>query len=255
MTPHSNNQDTDFLVKLVKRSAKFARQSFSTSEKDNHGDLVTSSDLGIEAYIIKHFKKRYPNFDIVSEEFNPEGILSDNCLIIDPIDGTINFAHGIPLWGIQVALQKDGEITCAVLYFPKLQEMFWADPSGAYKNGERITVSNTPFNKALYLVEGGPKFAALTEMEKCCSRHWRYYCCSALNHAWTACGRLGGMIYRKEHVWDYLPGQYLVKQAGGTVINEPKGHVVANTPEFAQMLIQHGKSQERPVGCELCMKK
>ena len=233
-----------FLKKIVKRASRLCDEEFISKDKDDKGDLVTTADLGVEKYIIKEFKKKFPNFDIISEEFNPNKNLTENCLIIDPIDGTINFAHGLPLWGIQVALRMKGEMVASVLYFPRLREMYHADESGAFLNGKRIHVSNTPRDKALYLVEGGEKFAALTDLNVSNSRHWRYFCACCINHAWVAAGRLGGAILRKDNPWDYLPGQYLVQQAGGVVMNDDGAHVVANSKEMAEILFTKGRVVE-----------
>ncbi|MCL2755972.1 MAG: inositol monophosphatase [Firmicutes bacterium] len=248
------DKDTIFLVKTVYNASLMITDDFFIACKDEHGDLVTNFDLEIERYLIDKINESYPTFDIISEEFNPMNELTKNCFVIDPVDGTINFAHGLPLWGIQVAMIKNGKPVVAIIYLPKLGELFYANETGAYiierptgcedeilTKSKKISVSKTESNRALYLVEGGDKFPALGRMNKDVSRHWRYYCCTAVNHAWTACGRLGGAILRKDNVWDYLPGQYLTKQAGGVVINKKGAHVVANSKEMAKLLVKKGK--------------
>jgi len=248
------NKDTLFLIKTVYDSAQLITDDFFVASKDERGDLVTSFDYDIEQFIIDAVKRDYPKFDIVSEEFNSDAELTSNCVVIDPLDGTINFAHGLPLWGIQVAMIKGGKTIASVIYLPKLYELFWADESGAYRienptdiekdiiiRSKKILVSDRPACKSLYLVEGGDKFVALNKMNKDVSRHWRYFCCTALNSAWTACGRLGGAILRKDNVWDYLPGQYLIKQAGGVIINKKGAHIGANSHDMAKLLLKKGK--------------
>jgi len=248
------NKDTLFLIKTVYDASLLVTDEFFIASKDENGDLVTSFDYEIEQYIIDKINESYPKFDIVSEEFNSHGKLTSNCFIIDPLDGTINFAHGLPLWGIQVAMVKGNKTIASVIYLPKLYELFWADETGAYRienpinieqdiltKSKRIYVSDRPATQSLYLVEGGDKFKALDKMNKEVSRHWRYYCCNAVNMSWTACGRLGGAILRKDNVWDYIPGQYIVKQAGGIIINKKGAHIGANSKEMAKLLLKKGK--------------
>ena len=78
--------------------------------------LVTDLDWEIEQFLIGKIRESYPDFDIVSEEYNTNNEVTDNCFIIDPIDGTINFANKLPLWGIQIACIKDGKRVASVIY-------------------------------------------------------------------------------------------------------------------------------------------
>ncbi|MCL2569819.1 MAG: hypothetical protein FWE16_01265 [Firmicutes bacterium] len=245
--------ETIFLVDAVFNAAKMINDDFCVASKDNKGDLVTSLDFEIERFIIDRINDKYPTFDIISEEFNPQNKLTDNCFIIDPLDGTINFAHGVPLWGIQVACVKQGYTIASVIYLPKLGELYFANSHGAFvidnptnpveeiMNAKPISVNQTPHNKAIYLVEGGYKFDALARLDKSTSRHFRYICSTAVNSAWTARGRFGGTILRKDSLWDYMPGQYLVKQAGGMIINKKGAHICANSRELARVLLRDGK--------------
>ncbi|MCL2850988.1 MAG: inositol monophosphatase [Firmicutes bacterium] len=266
-----SQQDTEFLIACALEAAEMINDDFFIAVKDANGDLVTSFDFEIERFIIDKIKEKYKNFDIISEEFNPTNKLTDNCFIIDPLDGTINFAHGLPLFGIQVAMVKKGKVVCSVIYLPKLFEIFYANQSGAYmtnvrpkalkrtyqeqietipqyefwtkqiiKESKKISVSDTPCDRAIYLVEGGNKFPALTRMNDL-TRHWRYICCTAVNSAWTACGRLGGSILRKDNIWDYLPGQYLIQQAGGYIINKKGAHIATNTKELGKLLLKNAR--------------
>ena len=98
--------EIEFLKRIVNEANKISKRSFEVHSKGGENDLVTNLDLEIEKYLIDQIKENYPGFDIVSEELNTNGKVSDNCFIIDPIDGTINFANNLPLWGIQVACRK-----------------------------------------------------------------------------------------------------------------------------------------------------
>lgn len=255
MASSTNNADTLFLIEEVLAAAKMIGESdFLVASKDDSGDLVTSWDYAVEKYLIGKIHDKYPGFDIVSEEFNPTEQLTENCFVIDPLDGTINFAHGLPLWGIQVAIIRGGKVTASTIYLPKLYELFFANDDGAFMvqnpvgtaedvcgRAKRIEVSKRACEKSLYLVEGHDKFAALGKLKQT-NRNWRYICCTAVNSAWVACGRLGGTILRKDHIWDYVPGQFLITQAGGVVINEKGAHIVANCPEMAKLLLEDGRT-------------
>ena len=136
------NKDTRFLIDLVKNANKLITDEFEVKAKGNDGDLVTNFDLEIENYMIEQIKENYPDFTIVSEEYNSDNNLTDNCFTIDPIDGTINFANRLPLWGIQVACIRNGKTCSSVIFLPKLNELYYADETGAFLNGEKIQVNN-----------------------------------------------------------------------------------------------------------------
>ena len=131
-------KDLLFLIDTVKKASEMITEDFTVKAKGKKGDLVTNFDFEIEKFIIAEINKEYKNFTIVSEEFNKDATLQDNCFTIDPIDGTINFAHNIPLWGIQVGLIREGKTCAAVIFLPKLNELYSADETGAYLNGKKI---------------------------------------------------------------------------------------------------------------------
>lgn len=226
---------TEFLIYIVKQAADLITPEFVIKAKDDAGDLVTNFDFEIENFIITKIKEKYPDFDIVSEETNSHKELTKNCFVIDPIDGTINFAHNTPLWGIQVAAVKNFEPCTSVIYLPRLNELYCADKTGAYLNGKKISVKQWGPKQAMFAIEGGnraPSYARLHSV----TRNVRILYAHCVNLAWTARGALSGAIFKKDSVWDYLPGEYLVKQAGGVVIDEPQTHIAASNIEFANLL-------------------
>ena len=190
-------------------------------------------DYEVEQFIMNAIKKEYPDFYIVSEEFNTDEGLTDNCFTIDPIDGTINFANNIPLWGIQVACVKNGKTVAAVIYLAKLDELYYADETGAYLNGNKINVNNLEGKNAIYVIEGPGKFDVNVYQEKS-SRNKRDFYCSAVDFAWTACGKISAVNFVWNTVWDYVPGQYIVKQAGGIIYNDEKNHIAANNKKMLE---------------------
>ncbi len=226
---------TEFLVQIVKEAAGLITPEFEIKAKGEFGDLVTNFDLEIESYLIKKMNKQYPKFDIVSEETNSQKTLTQNCFVIDPIDGTVNFAHGLPLWGIQVASVENGETTASVLYLPRLNELYYADKSGAFLNDQKIVVKDWKINHACFAIDGGNKAPSFVRLFQA-TRHVRVCAAQCVNLAWTACGRLSGAVFKNDSPWDYLPGQYLVKQAGGYIIDEKGCHIAASCKEFADLL-------------------
>ena len=229
------SEDLKFLIDVVKGASLLITDEFEINAKGDNGDLVTNFDFEIEKYIIEKIKQNYPEFSIVSEEYNSEKELTDNCFTVDPIDGTINFAHNIPLWGIQVACIRNKKTCAAVIYIPKMNELYYADESGAYLNNKPIKVNSLNSKKGLYSVEGPNRLPGQVKMKKI-NPHCRDFFCAAVNYAWVACGRLSATIFRKDSVWDYVPGQYIVEKAGGVIFNDNGVHIAANNNEFLQVI-------------------
>lgn len=232
------NKEAEFLKRVVTEASKLITEEFEVKAKDDKGDLVTNFDYEIEKFIIDEIKKEYPDFDIVSEEFNSNGKLTKNCFVIDPIDGTINFANKLPEWVIQVACVKDGETQAAAIYAPKFNEFYLADEAGAYLNGKEIHVNNLAVKKSIYQIDGKSRAQAIMRMYPY-TRNFRNVGCAGIGYAYVAAGRYGGMIFRNETAWDYVPGMYIAKQAGAYIIEKPECYIAANTKEFAELLEQN----------------
>ena len=237
------NKEASFLKRVVLDASKLITDDFEVKAKDDKGDLVTNFDYEVEKFIIDELKKEYPNYDIISEEFNTYGKLSENCFVIDPIDGTINFANKLPEWVIQVAMVSGGKVVAAVVYAPKIKEMYVADKSAAYLNGKKISVNNLPIKKCLYEIDGKSRVTAIERMLPY-TRHFRNVGCAGYSFAAVAAGKFGGAIFRNETLWDYVPGMFIAKQAGAFVIDEIGAHIVANTKEFAMLLKQEAVFRE-----------
>ena len=225
----------EFLKKITFEAAKMSENSFEVKTKGGENDLVTSLDLEIEKYLIKEIKENYPDFDIVSEEYNTNNEVTDNCFIIDPIDGTINFANKLPLWGIQIACIKDGKTIASVIYLPKLKECYSADLNGAYLNDKKISVNEVPIKKALYSIDGENNLPAMQRMRKHSSNR-RNLGAVCVSMAFTACGRIHGAVFRSNKPWDYEPGLFIAKMAGAKVKSVPGFHAAAMNEEFLNIL-------------------
>lgn len=231
-------KELEFLIRIVKEAGELVTDDIVVKAKENIyvGDLVTNFDFAIEQLLINQIKTMYPSFGIVSEEFNDKVALAKNCFVIDPIDGTINFAHGFPLWCIQVACVKNGETVASVIYMPRMNEMYYADENGAFLNGNKITVNKLSPEKCLYSINSHNPVPSIKRMSKHISPVYnRNFVSTGVSFAYTASGKLGGIAYQSSAVWDYMPGQYLVKQAGGYIYSG-NSHIGANSLEFVELL-------------------
>ena len=224
-----------FIIELVKNASLLIDNKFEVKEKGDNGDLVTNLDYKVEKYIIEKIKENYPDFSIVGEEYSSDKQLTDNCFTVDPIDGTINFAHNIPLWGIQLACIRNKKTCAAVIYLPKLDELYYADENGAFMNGKSIKVNELSINKGLYTIEGPENLIRQVKMKEV-NGNCRDFHCTAVNFAWVACGRLSATNFIFDTLWDYIPGEYLVSKAGGVIYNNTKMHIAANSKEFLNII-------------------
>ena len=235
--------DIRYLIQVVKDASKLITSDFEVNNKDDKGDLVTTYDYEIEKYIINRLAEVYPTYDIVSEEFNTKNKITDNCFIIDPIDGTINFANGNPMWAIMLCMYKYGKPHASVIYSPVFDDLYYADSTGAYLNGERIHVKKLPLDRSLYSIDCGNKDNTIKKINEY-TRHYRFYACAGLSYAYIARGMLSGYMFRKENPWDYAAGMFLAKQAGAEIHEEEGLHVAASTKELLDVLVENGRISE-----------
>jgi myo-inositol-1(or 4)-monophosphatase len=175
-------------------------------------DFVTKTDKHVEKILIEELSKIKKNYSFITEE---TGIIKnndkENFWIIDPIDGTTNFLHGIPHFAICIALQSKDEIVSGLIFDPVKDEMFFAEKDkGAYLNNQRLRVSKkNSIDDCLFSSNHeGVKFSNL---------NMRYSGCAALDLAYVASGRLDGFFHNKINLWDIAAGEILVKEAGGIV--------------------------------------
>ena len=225
----------EFLKRIIGEATKISQQSFEVHSKGGENDLVTNLDLEIERYLIKEIKENYPNYDIVSEEFNTNGKVTDNCFIIDPIDGTINFANNLPLWGIQIACRSNGETVTSIISFPRINELYYADSTGAYLNDKKIEVRETPIKNALYAIDENNNLPAMQRMRKYSSNR-RNFGGVCVSMSFVASGRIHGAVFRSDKPWDYEPGLFICKMAGAKVKSVDGFHGAAMNQEFLDIL-------------------
>ena len=239
-------KELEYLIEIVKEAEKISKEAFSIQTKGGENDLVTNLDFKIEEYLINRIKKDYPTFAIVSQEHNFNNSPTDNCFIIDPIDGTINFANGLPLWAIQIACKKEGKTVACVIDMPNIGEFYTADENGSFLNGKRIFVKEVPIKNTIYAIDGNNNITALLKMNKYSSSK-RNFGAVCVSMAFVACGRIHGAVFRSEKPWDYEPGLFLIEKAGGKIMNIPGFHAGAMNEEFLNILkLETAKKIDNP---------
>jgi len=198
---------------------------FVVSTKTDEKDLVTEFDRTAERTIIECIKEQFPSHNFIGEEsgFNKS---DDNsvCWIIDPLDGTMNFAHQIPLFAVSIAAVVKDKIEVAVVYDPMTNELFVAQRgSGAFLNGTRLKVSSTADLKNAVVATGFPYSITATKKETLnLFTHFvdigipiRILGSSVLSLAYVAAGRFDAYYGSNLNMWDTAAGQLLVEEAGG----------------------------------------
>ena len=213
----SISSNLNLMIKAAEKASKSIIRDFGEVEKlqvskKGPRDFVTKTDKYVEKILIEELSKTKKNFSFLSEEIGKiENKDKENIWIIDPIDGTTNFLHGIPHFAICIALKSKNEITSGLIFDPIKDEMFYAEKDGgAYLNNQRLRVSNrTLIDECLFSSnDEGVKFSNL---------NMRYSGCAALDLAYVASGRLDGFFHNKINIWDVAAGALLVKEAGGIV--------------------------------------
>lgn len=204
---------------------KYERKHYITKKGDIN--LVTEADLASEAHIIEKIKSYYPKHSILAEEAGEAVVNGDGKWkwIIDPLDGTTNYAHGYPCFCVTLALEKNGEIVIGVTFDPTRNELFSAERGrGASLNNKPIRVSRTENLSEALIVTGfpynfkeRPDFASPITAFLLKARGVRRDGSAAIDLAYVACGRFDGMWEEGLNPWDMAAGVLLIEEAGGQV--------------------------------------
>ncbi len=224
----------DVALKAAEEASKvlmeyFGKLSSLEIEEKSKNDYVTEADKKSEMIIIKTIQGYFPQHTIIAEESGgKEG--NEWKWYIDPLDGTKNFIHGLPVFCVSIGVEREDELVAAVIGAPALGEVYVAEKgSGAYCNGKKINVSNRPFDEALvatgfpfrgknllddYLVCFKEVFLKVSGVRRCGS--------AAMDLAYTAKGVFDGFWEMSLHPWDIAAGVLLVEEAGG-VVSDFKG--------------------------------
>jgi len=240
---NSISANLNIMIKAGEKASKILIRDFGEIEKlqvskKGPTDFVTNSDLKTEKIIIEELKKAKPHYSIISEENGIENNKDkNNTWIIDPIDGTVNFLHGVPHFAISIALKSNNEIISGLIFDPIKNEMFYAEKNnGAYFNNQRIRVSKkNEINNCLFVtggkIENGPDLP------------FRKSGCAALDMAYVASGRYDGYFQTNLKLWDIAAGIILVKEAGGILNNinlstNENIKIIASSPDINAKLLE-----------------
>ena len=223
---NSISPNLNLMIRACEKASKVIIRDFGELEnlqvsKKGPKDFVTKTDKRVEKILIDELSRLKKNYSFITEETGK--ILNKNkdvFWIIDPIDGTTNFLHGIPHFAISIALQMQGEITTGLIFDPIKDEIFYAEKNcGSFFNNNRIKVSKkTDIDECLFssncegIKIGYPKL------------NMRNTGCAALDLAYVGCGRFDGYFHDKINIWDIAAGKIIIEEAGGKVndINEFK---------------------------------
>ncbi len=207
---------------------KFARDGFQISQK-GPSDLVTEADLASEKIIIETIKEHFPDHSFLGEETLKAEHTANNLWVIDPIDGTTNYAHGVPHCGISIAYYEKNEPLAGVVLNPFTDEMFSAlSGGGAFLNDRRLEVSKASELGTSLIVTGfhyelspmimhGIKALELLIKENC--HGIRRTGAASLDMCFVAAGRFDGYYELRLSPWDFGAGLLIVREAGGIVTN------------------------------------
>jgi myo-inositol-1(or 4)-monophosphatase len=194
------------------------------TKKGEIRNLVSDIDRGSEERIIRRIRKQYPGHAILAEESGGSSEGAEFRWIIDPLDGTTNFLHGLPIFSVTIGVEQRGEIVAGVTYNPNMDELFVAEKgSGAFLNGERISVSRTGELISSLVVTGFPYNIAENPDNAAdhfvnflfASRAVRRLGSAAIDLAYVAMGRFDGFWEVSLQPWDMAAGVLLVHEAGG----------------------------------------
>jgi len=247
-------------LNLAKESGGILRKFWGNlqdiRDKEIAGDLVTEADKESDRYILGQLQKIYPTHSVLTEESGEHAIESSDFLwVIDPLDGTVNYAHQNPFFCVSIALLYKGEPIVGVVYNPIYDELFHAVcGEGAFLNGRSIAVSKTADLAHSLLATGFPydrrqnpdnnykEFAHLTNM----TQGVRRIGSAALDMAYVACGRMDGYWERGIKAWDIAAGALLVQEAGGSVSGYDRGapNIFSGKILATNGLIHNALSQE-----------
>ena len=239
----SISSNLNIIIKASEKASKILIRDFGEIEKlqvlkKGPVDFVTNADLKAEKIIIEELKKARPNFSIISEENGIElNKDRNNTWIIDPIDGTINFLHGIPHFAISIALKSHDEIVSGLIYDPIKDEMFYAEKNnGAFLNNHRIRVSKKNDIKECLFSTGG-------KIKNQIDIQFRKSGSAALDMAYVAAGRYDGYFQKNLNLWDIAAGIILIKEAGGSIneinLSQTKNlKLIASSQEIHQKLLE-----------------
>lgn len=241
-------------AKKAGRLLKTMSQGDLKVEYKSEIDLVTQADRAAETLVVKMLRRSFPGDDILTEETNRDRTGSDRRWIIDPLDGTTNYAHRFPFWCVSIAFEYKGQVVLGAIYNPNLNELFTARKGqGARLNGRKIKVSSQASLKKSLLATGFPydvhysRKDNLDNFRKFIKRAQavRRPGSAALDLAYVACGRFDGFWEMKLKTWDMAAASLMVSESGGKLSGFRGQKFSIYVPEC---LASNGKIHKQMVG-------
>ena len=216
---NSISPNLNIMIKACEKASKVIIRDFGEIEnlqvaKKGPRDFVTKTDKKVEEILIAELAKSKKNYSFLTEESGKiENNDKDKIWIIDPIDGTTNFLHGIPHFAISVALKIDNKLKSALIHDPIKNEIFYAEENnGSYYNNHRVRVSKkNDLNDCLFSSDSKGLKSIFPKL------NMRNTGSAALDMAYVGSGRLDGYFHNNIKLWDIAAGILIVKEAGGTV--------------------------------------
>jgi myo-inositol-1(or 4)-monophosphatase len=247
----------EFITDLAHGAGAILREHYGRRDEVSHKgviDLVTKADHRAEDYLLGRIAETFPEHRIFSEETGGRAGSDDHVWYVDPLDGTVNYAHGLAIFCTSIAYSEDGDLKLAAVYDPMADELYLAQRGqGATLNGERMQVAPAQELVDALLVTGFPydawtnpdnnmrEFEAFSKV----SQGVRRLGSAALDLCYVAAGRLDGFWEKKLNAWDVAAGGLLVQEAGGLATNlrggddflgQPQSILAANPAIHAKML-------------------
>ena len=216
---NSISPNLNIMIKACEKASKVIIRDFGEIEnlqvsKKGPRDFVTKTDKRVEEIIVGELTKAKKNYSFLTEETGKiENQDKDKIWIIDPIDGTTNFLHGIPHFAISIALKINEDLQSAVVFDPIKNEIYYAEKNnGSFFNNQRIRVSNkNNLDDCLFSSDSNGIKSVFPNL------NMRNSGCTALDLAYVGSGRLDGYFNNKINLWDIAAGILIVKEAGGTL--------------------------------------
>lgn len=258
MTQHTQ-PSLEQVIGWAKAAGKIARDAFLAEHQVGYKgatDVVTEVDHQCEALILASIREAFPSHSILAEESGALNSGNADCWYIDPLDGTVNYAHRIPIYVISIAFALQGQLQLSVVYDPSRDECFAAERGkGAWLNGVRMTASSCNDLQKALLSTGFPYhslekfndnlriFGALTRT----TQGVRRLGCAALEVCYVACGRTDGYWEQEINAWDIAAGALIVEEAGGVVTDlqgqpdyfKPPYALLATAPGIHSQILEH----------------
>ena len=230
---------SDFMNLLADRSKVITLEGFNsnlTLQVKDDGSPVTDYDINSEKIVREIISAKFPNHNIFAEEMGFTSNNSDYTWIIDPIDGTLNFLHGVPHFAISIAHRFKNEILSGLIFDPIKNEMFYAEKNnGAFFNNQRIRVSNKKnINDCLF----GSNEKNIKNLST------RNFGSAALDMAYVGAGRFDGTFYKEVNVWDIAAGIIIIEEAGGVtnkidLLSKSKINILAGSNAIYENMVKN----------------